>query len=299
MRIFFLLLFNNWKFGSRFNFLLEEWLGVDSATGRTELKLQQFAFIFIATLSLSMSSNAFAAETQCWELIQTSLIAGKHRITVAPNAFKIQSIGNRYCIIAKAPDWKVSVFNRHAKTIYETPVSNFQGNLSAGTGTFGGYLENLPILRRPRVKNTYAHLPALLMHVDNPAPKRSPKKSRGKTFGGVFMNTGDILSADYWMWNNPQLSPNFQIVLNKLYRLPPGAVPLKFVTVNVEKETNNEVDTESARIVSYDEKTFEVPQNFTKVKEELAIVNDSSRNRAVKNLIQNWDNWGKIIDTGN
>lgn len=113
------------------------------------------------------------------------------------------------------------------------------------------------------------------------------------------MNTGDILSADYWMWNNPQLSPNFQIVLNKLYRLPPGAVPLKFVTVNVEKETNNEVDTESARIVSYDEKTFEVPQNFTKVKEELAIVNDSSRNRAVKNLIQNWDNWGKIIDTGN
>lgn len=230
-------------------------------------------------------------------MIQSSLLAGKHRITVAPKAFKIQSIGNRYCIIAKAPDWKVFVFNRYAKTIYETPVQDFKGNLSAGTGTFGGYLENLPILRQPRVKDTVMHLPALLMHVDNPAPKRAQKKT-GKSYGGVFMNTGDVLSADYWMWNNSQLSPNFQIVLNKLYRLPAGAIPLKFITVNVEKETNTEVDTQSVRIVPYDEKDFEVPQNFTKVKEELAIVNDQSRNRAVKNLIQNWDSWGKIIDTG-
>jgi len=258
----------------------------------------RFFSLALATIlfSVVLSSAVIAAETECWELVQTSLITGKHRITVSPKAFKIQSIGNRYCIISKAPDWKVSVFNRYAKTIYETPTQGFKGNLAAGTGAFGGYLENLPILRRPRTKDSVMRLPSLLMHVDNPTVRKARKRSQG--YSGVSLNTGDVLSADYWMWDNNRLAPSFQIVMNKLYRFPIGAIPLKFITVNSDKETNIEVDTLSVRQIPYDEKSFEVPKNFTVVKDELAIVNDSSRNRQVKNLIQNWDNWGKIVETG-
>lgn len=256
------------------------------------LPLILFFTILFSTLS---TASVAAAETECWELVQNSLIAGKHRITVSPKAFKIQSVGNRYCIISKAPDWKVFVFNRYAKTIYETPAQGFKGNLSAGTGAFGGYLENLPILRRPREKSTYMHLPALVMHIENPNAKREAKRAR--TFSGVFLNTGEISSADYWMWDNPRINPNFQFVINRLYRLPPGAFPLKLVTVNADRETNTEADTISTRQIPYDEKYFEVPQHFKAVKDEIAVVNDSSRNNAVKNLINNWDNWGKIVET--
>jgi|GEM_PF-1721295 len=275
----------------------DEKLFANNSTMRADSKLPATAcLVFAICFFVSSATCARAAEPETWELVQTSLIAGKHRITVCPKAFKIQSIGNRYSIVSKAPDWKVTIFNPYAKLIFETELRDFKGNMAAGTGTFGGYLENLPILRQPRTKDTLLNLSVLTMHVNNPAPRKAPKKN--KTFSGVFLNTGDIMSADYWMWNNPQLPPAFLIVVNKLYRFPAGAMPLKFVTVNAEKETNSEVETSSARRIPYNEKTFMVPQHFTVVKEELAIVNDSGRNRAVKNLIQNWDQWGKIVETG-
>ncbi len=252
---------------------------------------------FIILCLFGASNSALGADSECWDLIQTSLITGKHRLIVSPKAFRIQSIGNRYTIVSKAPDWRVYLFNNSAKTIYSTAYEKFQGNLANGTGAFGGYLENLPILRRPRTKDVYAHLPALTMHIENPAAPQHGKKKKSMGYSGVAMNTGEVQTGDYWMWDNPNLPPSFQIVLNKLYRLPPGGVPLKFITVNTERETNIEVDTTSVKKIPYEEKLFVPPTGFTTVKEELSIVNDSSRNRAVKNLIQSWDQWGKIVDT--
>lgn len=261
------------------------------------MRLVVFVPAILSGLFFAETARAAAPEP-CWELIQVNAISGKQRILVSPKAFKIESIGNRWVVMSKAPDWKVISYNAVARFAYTCPITKFKGNIASGSGAFGGYLEQLPVLK-VKGKETKVHgEPSLRRRIENPAPAQA-QKGRPKTFNTVFLNTGDILTADYWSWANPQLPVQLQTVLNRMYRMPEGAMPLRLITTNTDKETNVELDTKSLKVVPFDAKAFVPPANLRPVKDELEVVNDNRRQRQVKNLIQNWDQWGKIIDTGN
>lgn len=255
--------------------------------------------VFALASKTSSACAAPPAQVECWELMQTSLLAGKFRVIVTPKAYRIESLGNRYIVVSKAPDWLVYAYNPLSKTVFQSNVKDFKGNLASGTGALGGYLENLPILRAAQKPTKYLGQASLKMHVENPKPAALETKARNKNFNSVFFNTGEILSADYWTWTNPVVPATLPVVLNKMYKLPPGkSLPLKLLTTNTENETHLELDTSVIKQVPYDPKIFIVPANLTAVKEDLEVANDRRRQKAVKNLIQNWDEWGKIVDTG-
>ena len=239
------------------------------------------------------------SERRCWEIMQTSLFAGKFRIIFSRDAFRIESLGNRYVVVSKAPDWKVSAYNPLSKTLYESEVRSFKGDLASGTAALGGYLENLPLLVAPKKPTRYLSENAFKLHVENPSPLHVEKKSPTKNFNSVFFNSGDIMSADYWTWNLPDVPATLPIVVNKIYKLPVGReFPLKLLTLNTENETHLELDTGMIRQIPLEPAIFNVPPNLRIVKTDIEIANDRRRQNSVKNLINNWDDWGKIVDTG-
>jgi len=242
--------------------------------------------------------TAPAAEPFLWDITQTSLLSGKHRIIFNSTSYRIQSLGHRYCIISKAPDWRIYTFNRKSKKLFKSDLAGFKGHLAAGTGALGGYLENLPVLRAPQKLVRFLGQPAFKMHVENPKPEVATRKSKSQNFNTVFFNTGDILRADYYTLPNPKTPPALPIVLNRIYRLPPGKIiPLKLVTVNTEQELHTELETTEISQIPYEAKIFEVPKNLTPAKDDIEVANDKGRQRTVKNLMDNWDDWGKIVDT--
>ena len=168
-----------------------------------------------------------------------------------------------------------------------------------GTGALGGYLENLPILQAPRKPTKYLFENAFRLHVENPQSQKVPKKAPTKNFNSVFFNTGDIVSADYWTWNSAEVPRFLPVVINRIYKLPVGKdFPLKLLTLNTEHETHVELDTSMIRKVPLDASIFTPPPNLKLVREDVEIANDRRRQNSVKNLINNWDEWGKIVETG-
>lgn len=247
----------------------------------------------------ALAKSARSKTEPCWEILQTSLLAGKFRVICSKRAYRIESLGNRYVVVSKAPEWKVSAFNPLSKTIYESDVRSFKGNFAMGTGALGGYLENLPILRAPQKPTKYLAESAFKLHVENPRQAQVPKKTPTKNFNSVFFNTGDIASADYWTWNRTDVPTTLPIVLNKIYKLPVGKdFPLKLLTLNTEHETHVELETSAIRQIPLDPTIFDAPSNFKAVSEDIEIANDRRRQNSVKNLINNWDDWGRIVDTG-
>jgi hypothetical protein len=259
----------------------------------------KIALAAVLALSVNQSSAIAAPATspdQCWELMQTSLLAGNFRVIVTAKAFRIESIGHRYVIISKAPDWRVYAFNPLSKTVFESDAKKFKGDLASGTGALGGYLENLPVIRAPQKPAKYLGEAAFKTHVDNPKPQDAmPKAKTG--FNSVFFNTGDVLSADYWTWGRTDLVPRtLPVVLNKIYKLPQSKdLPLKLLTLNTERETHSELETKTIKRIPLDPKIFILPPNLRAVKEDIEVANDGRRQNSVKNLIQNWDEWGKIV----
>lgn len=239
-----------------------------------------------------------AAPQECWQLEQVSLISGPVKILVAPQAVRIESQGNRYVIISKAPSWDVISYNPYSKKRFDAKLSQFKGDFAAGTNTFGGYLENLPVGRAPRKKETLLGQRVRAAHIINPSARREGVKHKAPNLHSVFFFSGDVTTADHYIWDNPNIPKSASIILSKMFRLPPSdGIALRLITHNVELERHVELDTTRLKKVAYNSANFAVPPNLVKVESELEVVNDPRRQGAVQNLIQNWDEWGKIVDT--
>ncbi len=270
--------------------------GANKTTAIRALKLLAiYVPVWFSVLGLG---SACAAPQECWELTQVSLIAGPVKILVAPSAVRIESKGNRYVVVCKAPDWTVVSYNPYSKKRFDSSLSRFRGDFAAGTNTFGGYLEKLPLGSAPKKKESILGQTVFAAHLVNPTAKRESGRPKAPNLHSVFFFFGDISTADHYTWDNRRIPDSAPIILNRMFRLPNSdGLALRLITRTVEQERHAELETTSLKKIAYNASNFVVPPNLVAVKSELEVVNDPRREGAVQNLIENWDEWGKIVDT--
>ncbi|MBX9694007.1 MAG: hypothetical protein K2Z81_16600 [Cyanobacteria bacterium] len=251
----------------------------------------------VTLLTLVTSLRADAADNPAnWELTQVSKLTGSHRILITPKAFKIISPANHYVIVSKAPDWNVVAFNPRSKMMFETTLANFDGRLAYGSNTFGNYLEHLPVLSGQKSADSVFGQQCRKVHMINHGQDTKRSKT-GKVYKAMMFETSDLQVVDYWSWSHSSVPPAVGKILYKIYRLPvqPG-MPLRLVALNFEREKRVELDTKTFKKVTITDDAFVVPQGMRKAKSEIEMINDPRRQQALKNLIQNWDQWGRIVD---
>lgn len=255
----------------------------------------------VLTLSLTMMSllciSSPASADEGYEIEQVDALAGTQRILATPKAVRIENLANRFVILARAPDWKVSAFNPHARTLYQSELAPFKGHMCFGTNVFGSYLDALPLNTAKKVIVPHKGMLCEKRTATNPHPDRTRTK-RGGAPTTIFGDKADIEEVYSWHWKDPLVPSAAGKLLTKLYRLPiVEGVPLRFQYKTVEDETTIELKTNSIKKVSIDPALFELPAKCRIVKTELEVTNDKRRKKAVERLVDNWDDWGKIVDT--
>ncbi len=251
----------------------------------------------MVALVSSMQAGHANNKVSAWELVQISKLTGKHKVIIAPNAIKIISYGYPYVIVSKAPDWKVFTYNTRAKRIFESSLLDFEGRLVYSSNAFSQYLEQLPVRRGKVSKDIIFNQQCDKIHMINHG-KDSKRPGTSNSYSPMLFVSSDLKTADFWKWNDSSLPMAASLILLKINRLPAvSGVPLRLVAFNFDREKRVELETESMKKVSVSDEDFAIPSGMKKTNSEIEMLNDSKRKQAVKNLIQSWDQWGKIIDT--
>lgn len=88
-------------------------------------------FFEIFTLVSTACTNAQGAELSGWNLKQGGDIIGERNLFLRADAVRVDSPKSGYSIVSKAPEWKVTIFNRLSKKIVEMPNSAFRGDTTS------------------------------------------------------------------------------------------------------------------------------------------------------------------------
>jgi len=112
--------------------------------------MKKFLSAFALTACCSTTHASAATTEKAVKLYQTHFFLGKCEMTVARDAFRLDNAGNfKFVVVAKAPDWTVSVYRNDDKTYFSEKLAIF-----ADTGVVSEYL----VARKERLIDPRAHI---------------------------------------------------------------------------------------------------------------------------------------------
>ncbi len=201
------------------------------------------------------------------KLSQTHFFMGKSEVTIAKNAIRIENISRlRYILVAKAPDWKVTVYRPDDKTYFTQGIDLFRDT---------GLMSDLLIGRKDRFMRgkIYRHSK---MKIDNFGIERLT--SSWCTI--KYMERGDIAEQVEW-------------ILYAAYKQPTnGGIPIFFDSVKISADFvtgmkgggrhETTLDTTKITKVSVSPSTFTMPRGLRKAQSIRDVVAGSAAKREVE-----------------
>jgi hypothetical protein len=232
----------------------------------------QVIVVVVFFACLSDGCNAAEPQKDCIFLTQSQPTAGAYKTTLTPNAIKMERLGSKLFLIAKAPTWRVVFYNpsnnraielslaqwlRHSEcwtpfaqpTVFDrgdtagsaarrgSPGAGSAGNGKAGIGVAGA--DNVPM--EVVVDGYYGNKPVLIGSVTYCGQSCSrygtPNQQVGKTIDPKHRYKEEI----YACANKDIPKPELQI-LQKMYQIP----PVEGIPVFCAQTENNNVRHEGA-----------------------------------------------------
>lgn len=218
------------------------------------------AFVFLFTGSL-----AFARENAL-RLTQTHTFMGRCQLTASSHGIRLENQDKlKFVLVAKAPDWRVTVFRNDDKTYYSQSLKDFQN-----TGLVSGFV----MIERPRKLNSADFA-----------------KSSFKFCGyDILRWTGRNSTFKYLPLGN--IAPQVESIIFAAYKVPTnGGLPVTYVksqsgrdyTTGISEEGHLEtlLDTSKIESVADDAKLFIAPSGYKQAKSVgVVFVGSAARNES-------------------
>lgn len=222
------------------------------------------AFIFFV-VALACFPPAYASE-KALRLTQTHTFMGRCLLTASAQGIRIENRDKlKFVLVAKAPDWRVTVFRNDDKTYFSQSLKDFQN-----TGLVSGFV----MVERPRYLSS-----------------RDFSRSSFKFCGyDIFRWTGRNSTFKYLPLGN--VAPQVESIIFAAYKVPTnGGLPVTYVksqsgrdyTTGISEEGHLEtlLDTSKIESVTDDPKLFVPPSGYKKAKSVgVVFVGASARNES-------------------
>jgi len=220
----------------------------------------------IACLTILCGQTAVAAETvEAIKLIQTHFFMGKNIVVISQNALRFENISQlKYILVAKAPDWNVTVFRTDDKTYFTEKFKDF---------TDTGLMSDLLIGRHPRypITKDYRHS---IMHMGGVQVERLTASEN--TIKYIELKT--------------VTAPQVELLLHAIYKCTTnGGIPVAFVSrhhgadfvtgMKQDGKIDTGLDTEKIEKIKVSSTLFTMPTGYKKAKSIREVVSGSA-NRA-------------------
>lgn len=232
-----------------------------------------------ATLFLLACQASFAApsEVQALKLTQVHNFMGGFNVLVAKDAIRMQSTGQLgFVLVAKAPDWKITVFRTDDKTFYSESLAQLED-----TGLFSSFLFTL----KERHVNT-ADFRQSIMKIGNFNVKRL---------------TSNIYTLKF-MDLPPKTAPQVERIFYSVYKFPTnGAIPIGYAGIHANSDfltgARNKgrfevfLDTSQIEKVMVSPAMFQPPANLKKAASLREVVSGNKSRESTKGANVLWESF--------
>lgn len=236
-------------------------------------KFKPATFAFFALLAFT--DPCTAATQQGWYLRQSGEIVGDRNVFLRADAIRIDSPKSGYSIVSKAPDWRVTIYNRRSRKYTDMPHEAFRGDTTSKL--YSGdrsALSNGRWTKSNKIGKFDGH-PTCLYTME------STKLS---------MSMGNrITDAKYTVVKDIAINPKAYDILRYIYQLPtiPG-VPLEVTFQDLEDNfLVNPLRTHKIAEVTLSDGEFSLPPGLARTKNPMDVLVDPVSHDAYEGFA-NW-----------
>jgi len=172
-------------------------------------------FAFSAEKTARAPTTATKASKD-WLIMQDGEGGGPHKTLITRDAFRSENLRTGLVIVAKAPSWDVTMYNKKSQTYCVIPFAKFQGEMSSRL--FGA--------ERVELNSAEWKLDGPTRHLGHELWRyrmASKPKMASKKLGAAF-----IVKATYWTFRDIDPPAQSQQLLSRIYQLPPKVKGLPF-----------------------------------------------------------------------
>jgi hypothetical protein len=241
-------------------------------------------FMPLAVLLVSHANACYASAPSTnsqtgLKLEQSNKYLGDCTVYLSPTAIKITDTHSGMITVSKAPDWKVTMFNNRAKTIFETDIKNIRSYIAKATALFSSKLvTEVPLEKRGR--NSWLHLN--LVHYES-------TKAYEKLAHDDYMNQNKgehtFKHCEYDLADRINFPKEEGILLARIYDLPvKDGIPIRYKCFYLDGDSRLMLTTLAIKPVKFAASEFDLPKGYKKVKTETETRLDPDIDKGVINL---------------
>jgi hypothetical protein len=231
-----------------------------------------------ANLALFSALPAVSAE-QFIKLTQQSCTRGKMIVYVSPKAVFVDCVARGYCVVCKAPDWKVTMYSPKSKRFYEETASTWKNRAQVNfMDLLAARMSGMKVQKVQQETFLRHKVTLLRMKQDFVSHLRDYGVSHKTEYGSYYICNDFNLPAqcsDFMVW---------------FFKLPPVApaqgIPLKFFHIDSSQSTYNRLNTLAIEPAEVDSKRLTVPPGYERTGSETIMLLDKSNEGALEEL---WD----------
>lgn len=228
-----------------------------------------------------------AKQVEIWQ--QKHGYLGALEVVLAADAIRISEKGKDLVILAKAPDWKVFVFNKQSKLFYDMTLDVWKKHGLRATWTMMPATSDWPIVKVGREKLLNRDADVYFLAAD---PNAKAKIRMHKPIDFSYGKAGI-----YWIDKTPCAQERTDVLV-QLYRTPQTATtPLALKTFhkgsygfsgagnNVPVEKQMLLETVSITKASVSSKTFDLPPGYKRAQNDHDVTIRKSNSESLDSIV--------------
>lgn len=200
-------------------------------------------------------------------------------VYVSPKAVFIDALARGFCIVCKAPDWKVTMYSPKSKRFYEQSAATWKNRAQVNVmDLLAARMSGMKVLRTQPALFLKHNVTFMRMKQDFESHLRDSTVKHENEYGSYYVCDDFKLPSqcsDFLVW---------------FFRLPPVApakgIPLKFIHTDFAQGTYNRLNTLAIESATLDNKRLTVPAGYERASSETMVLLDKSNEGALEEL---WD----------
>ncbi|CAN5558520.1 hypothetical protein BH11CYA1_BH11CYA1_08880 [soil metagenome] len=200
-------------------------------------------------------------------------------VYLSPKAVFIDSLARGYCVVCKAPDWKVTMYSPKSKRFYEESAATWKNSSQINVmDLLAARMSGMKVQKVQQQQLLKHNVAVLRMKQDFESHLRDSTVTHENEYGSYFICDDFKLPSqcsDFLVW---------------FFKLPPVApaqgIPLKFIYIDNSQGIYNRLNTLSIETTALESAKLTVPAGYTRTGSETMMLLDKSNEGALEEL---WD----------
>jgi hypothetical protein len=249
------------------------WFDLNMFTRLGLLNFRRIARAQLLILWLSATNAAHAsAPEKGWILKQKTGMMGEHTLYVSSKGIRVDSKETDYVILLKPPAWRVILFNRKTKTVYEVDADLWQGRLAFGVAGLASAGRFDGLSRRDAGVCQDSGVKARRILMMSTHPTVVIRSDGTKQLDGQL-----VRSCEYFVAADMPIPAKAAHVVQRFYKIPlADGIPLHLTFVNEYGGRKPELETRECRTEVLPASIFANPEGYQRVKRDSDVALDSA-----------------------